>query len=82
MKHIIQKWPMTADLARDAGVERNAAQEWKNRGYIPGQYDVAIVEGAERRNIEGVTYETLAQARAQAFVARAARRKVQNANHS
>lgn len=76
MRSIISKWPKVVDLARDAGVRRGTAQEWKNNGSIPGQYDTCIVAGAERRGIEGVTFESLARARRAQYEARRSKKGV------
>lgn len=62
---IIAKWPSAAEMARDIGLRRPGhGAMMKMRGSIPAPYWSALVEAAEKRGIEGVTLEALAQAHA------------------
>jgi len=56
---VIAAWPSAAAFADDLGVLDVTARAWKVRG-IPAAYWVDVVNAAQRRGIEGVTYELLA----------------------
>lgn len=57
---IIAKWPSLAALADDLGVQYVTAQAMWRRGRISSSYWNALIAGAARRGIEGVTLEVLA----------------------
>lgn len=54
-----KRWPSYSDFAADAGVEYVTAQLWRYRGSIPPDYWPSIVRGADARQIEGVTMESM-----------------------
>lgn len=58
---IIDLWPSHDALAEDVGLKRNAPAVWKHRNSIPPEYWAAVVIGAERRGIAGVTLERFAR---------------------
>lgn len=57
---IIGAWPSAVTLAADVGVKPVTARAWKARG-IPSEYWRDVVQAAGKRNIGGVTLETLAR---------------------
>lgn len=57
---VINKWPATVDLAADVGVKEVTARAWKARNIIPAEYWTKVIAAAERREIDGVTCELLA----------------------
>lgn len=57
---LIGRWPSITDFAADIGVAAGTARQMKHRDSIDGVYWQAMVEGAARRDIAGVTLETLA----------------------
>lgn len=62
MERIFTIWPTIAEFAREIGEKPVTVSLWKQRGSIPGNRDVAIVEAAKKRGVT-VTYEELARAR-------------------
>ena len=54
-----QLWPTYADFAADVGMSEGTVQVWRHRRTIHPDHFFAIVEGAQRRGIEGVSYERL-----------------------
>ena len=63
MDHIFDAWPTVADMARDIGKKPVTVRSWRNRGSIPGEYDLLIIERAKLRGVD-IRLEDLAQARA------------------
>lgn len=59
---LIDRWPTLRDFASDVGVAYGTAQVMRFRDRIDDRYWVAMVEAAERRGLDGVTYEALARA--------------------
>lgn len=59
-KSVIDLWPSLAALAEDIVVEIEAVRKWRQRGSIPAEYWVPMVEAAKGREISGVSYERLA----------------------
>ena len=59
---IIDLWESQADMARDLGVKPYQVRDWKRRGWIPPEHDIALVKAARMRNLP-VTLEVLALAR-------------------
>lgn len=67
VRDIIEKWPSAAEMARDLGLRRPGhGAMMKMRGSIPIQHWPRLVDVAAGRGIEGVTYEALVVAHAQA----------------
>lgn len=60
---IIDLWPDPAPVtfAEDLGEESGTCRQWRNRNTIPSRVWKKTVEAAERRGIEGVTLDELAQ---------------------
>jgi hypothetical protein len=58
----IGKWPTRSALCADIGVTPQGLNNMRIRNSVPSRYWPAMVAGAERRNIEGVTLATLAAA--------------------
>ncbi len=63
MEHIFAKWPSLAALASDLQKPYPTVASWKQRGSIPAEFDVKLVECAAARG-EKLTYEEIARARA------------------
>jgi hypothetical protein len=59
---LIGLWPSQAELAQDLGVKPYQVRDWKRRGWIPPEHDIALVRAARIRNLP-VTLEVLALAR-------------------
>ena len=59
VKSILDLWPSRKDVAADIGVDAAAVRGWVYRNFIPGEYDVALVQSARMRNLP-VTFELLA----------------------
>ncbi|OLP56799.1 hypothetical protein BJF92_12055 [Rhizobium rhizosphaerae] len=66
---IINGWPTIGDFASDIGVSYGAAKAMRRRGSIPSAYWVRAVDGAEKRGLDGVSYQRLAQLAAAALEA-------------
>jgi len=60
-KIIISKWPSIAEFAADIGVPENTAKQMRTRNSINGRYWLAMISGAKRRKISGVTIEALTE---------------------
>lgn len=58
--HIIQAFGGPTSFARAIGTTQQNATNMKDRGSIPPGFWKAIVDEANRRNIEGLTLEALA----------------------
>lgn len=56
---IIGLWPNTAVFASDIGTTASNGRAMKRLNSVPAKYFLAIVQGAARREIAGVTYERL-----------------------
>jgi hypothetical protein len=58
---VIELWPKPSGVtfAEDIGVSQVLARSWKRRG-IPSAYWTRVVNCADRRDIDGLTLETLA----------------------
>jgi hypothetical protein len=59
---IIELWESQVEMARDLGVKPYQVRDWKRRGWIPPEHDLAIIKVARMRNLP-VTLEVLALAR-------------------
>lgn len=59
---LIEKWPSLTAFAEDIGQPYNNAKAMKRRGRIPAWYWASCVAGAERRGIDGVSLDALANA--------------------
>jgi hypothetical protein len=60
VEDIFEKFDTAANLGRVIGRNGIRAAEMRKRGSIPSRYWAALVEAAKERDIEGVTFETLA----------------------
>lgn len=49
---VIDKWPSQADLANDLGEKPNTVSKWRQRGRIPPEQWLPMVESARRRRIK------------------------------
>ncbi|AGT08333.1 hypothetical protein JCM7686_1227 [Paracoccus aminophilus JCM 7686] len=63
MTHIFHIWPKMADLAADLGLSYQTVAAWKRRGRIPAEYDLSLIEAANRKGCS-LTLDVLAHARA------------------
>lgn len=52
-------WPSFTEFAKDAGVGFGTAHQWRLRNRIKVDYWPAIIDGARRRGIEGVSADRL-----------------------
>lgn len=57
---IIELWPTLGALADDLGVGYESAKAYKRRDSIPPEHWETLVAAARRRQIEGVSLESLA----------------------
>ena len=57
-------WPTLADLASDLGKPYQTVAAWKQRGRVPADHDLDLIEAARKRGAD-LTLEELAQARRQ-----------------
>lgn len=60
---LIDLWPSHAAMAEDARLppkSSNRPAEWKSRNSIPSEYWADLVNGADKRDIEGITLQTFA----------------------
>jgi hypothetical protein len=62
MEHILTIWPTLADLAADLQKPYQTVAAWKQRGRIPADHDLDLIEAAKRRG-RTLTLEELARAR-------------------
>lgn len=67
-KDVIEKWPNISEFGNDIGVDDNHARTMKQRDSIPAKYWVRVVEGAQRRKIDGINHEVLAHLSSQEFL--------------
>lgn len=58
---IIALWGTPSALADDLEEPSRRVWAWKERNSIPARYWVAVVSAAEKRGLEGVTYDVLAE---------------------
>lgn len=58
---LILLWPTIVTFAQDIGAEYEAAKGMRRRGAIPPGYWRNMVLAAQRRGLELVTYERLAE---------------------
>jgi hypothetical protein len=58
---IIDRWPSLQDFADDLDVQYVTAQLMRHRNSIAPRHWKAAVRGAEKRQIDGVTLEVLAE---------------------
>jgi len=56
---IINAWPHPSKFAEDVGVSPALVAVWKTRNSIPAAYWNWVVTCAEKRGIEGVSFELL-----------------------
>lgn len=66
---IINLWPSLSDFASDLALEYGTAKAMRRRNSIPPNHWRTIVEKADERGIDGVSYEALADAAAARAVA-------------
>lgn len=62
MEHIFTIWPKMSDLAADLKKPYPTVAAWKQRGSIPAEYDLDLIEAASKRG-KTLTLEELASAR-------------------
>lgn len=62
MENILHIWPSMAELAADLGKPYQTVAAWKQRGRIPADYDLRLIEAAKKRG-KHLTLEQLAHAR-------------------
>lgn len=70
MEHILAIWPKMSDLAADLGKPYQTVAAWRQRGNIPSDYDLDLIDAAARRGY-ALTLEQLAHARRAATQAKA-----------
>ncbi len=56
---IINAWPHPSKLAEDVGVTPGLVAVWKHRDSIPAVYWGDVENAAQRRGIDGVTYQKM-----------------------
>ncbi len=56
---IINAWPHPSKLAEDVGVTPALVAVWKSRDTIPAAYWNWVVDAAEKRGIQGVSFDVL-----------------------
>jgi len=56
---IINAWPHPSKLAEDCGVSPALVAVWKSRDTIPAAYWNWVVDGAQRRGIDGISFDVL-----------------------
>jgi hypothetical protein len=59
-RQIIEQWPRTKDFAEDVDVSYERAKSWRHRSSIPDYAWRRVIAAAQRRGIDGVTWEALA----------------------
>jgi len=65
VRNIITLWPSASEMARDLGLKREShGTVMKTRGSIPVWHWARLIQAAEKRGIEGISYEVLADAHA------------------
>jgi hypothetical protein len=62
MEHILAIWPRMSDLAADLGKKYPTVAAWKNRGFVPAEYDLDLIAAAKKRGAV-LTLEQLAATR-------------------
>lgn len=65
MEKVFRIWPNAAELARALGENPVTVRSWRNRGSIPADRDLLLVEAAKRKGVS-LTLEDLARERAAA----------------
>jgi len=63
MDKVFSIWDSSADLAREIGENPATVRSWRNRGSIPADRDLDLIEAAKRRG-KSLSLEVLAEARA------------------
>ena len=63
MEQVFRIWPTLAEMAADLGRPYPTVAAWKQRGSIPGRYDLELIAAAKARG-KSLTLEDLAVARA------------------
>ncbi len=56
---IINAWPHPSKLAEDVGVSPALVAVWKSRDTIPAAYWNWVVDAAQKRGIEGISFDVL-----------------------
>lgn len=49
IRAFIDQWPIRADLAAEVGVSVDTVHKWTQRGTIPPEYHLKVIEAAMRR---------------------------------
>jgi ribosomal protein S16 len=49
IRTFIDKWPTRETLASEVGVSKDVVHKWAQRGAIPAEHHLAIIEAAQRR---------------------------------
>lgn len=52
---LMDRWPTTAEFARDIGIKPTHAQTIRVRGRLPVEYWQRVIDAAAERGIRGVT---------------------------
>lgn len=78
-KTIIDAWPDLHSFAVDIEATYEAAKQMRRRENIPSEYWSSAVAGAERRKIDGVTLERLADIAASRRTAKSAKPETEEA---
>jgi hypothetical protein len=56
---LLDLWATRQEVAEDCGVEYGSVNQWHRRNSIPSKYWANLIAGAQKRGIQGVSYETL-----------------------
>ena len=75
VQNVIGLWPNVRSVAEDCDSDVEAVYQWQKRGSIPGRYWLHLVNGAEKRGLDGVTLEKLASIHAKKLTRQRRRRK-------
>ena len=62
IRDIIELWPTITDLADDINVPETNIRKWRERGSIPANKILKVVDSAFTRRIMGVTPERILRA--------------------
>lgn len=62
MEKVFSIWTNAAQLAREIGENPVTVRAWRNRGSVPADRDLALIEAAGKRGAT-LTLEDLAEAR-------------------
>lgn len=59
-RDVIDRWPSLKTFSEDIGKDYGTAKKMRQRNSIPVEHWPVVIAAATRREIDGVTYESLA----------------------